>query len=117
MNEAGKAYLAFENKVWKEMGENNTFQRYSFTVKECNGIAFSVTQVEIVLEGKSGTPRSMKLGESDLRAASVDPDIVPYGDMTIDGGFPEGEFLRGGIVVYGNDANGEAMTFTSLIEF
>lgn len=116
-NEAGKAYLTFENKTWEETGENSDYQRYDFTMYEQNGVGFSVPRLEMQFEGKSGAIRLGKYGASDLQASGLDPDIIPYGSLTIDGGFPKGEFMRVGITVYGNDANGEPLTFHTLIEF
>ena len=116
-NEAGKAYIALTSRAWEEKGEGTDFQMYAVTLNEQNGIGFTVARIEIQLEGKGGALRSQTLLGSDLQAANLDPQIVPYGALTFDGGFPRGEFLRGGITVYGNDANGAAMTFYHLIEF
>ncbi len=116
-NEPGKAYLAFRNKTWEESTENNAFQRYAFGLNEQNGVGFSVSRVEVTLEGPGGELRTATLKAEDLKNAGYNPDIAPYGDMTIDGGFPKDEWVRAGMAVFGRDANGEALTFYSLIEF
>ena len=116
-NEADKAYISFDNKVWDETGDNDVYQCYEFKMFEENGVAFTLTHIEVELLGKSGAVRSTKLNASDMKASGINGDIAPYGSTTISGGFPKGEFLRGGIAVYGNDANGAPLTFYSLIEF
>lgn len=116
-NEAGKAYLTFDSKLWDEAGDNVEYQRYVITMYEQNGVGFSVSRAELQFEGKTGTVRSAVLNANDLRVSGVDPDILPYGSLPIDGGFPKGEFKRAGIAVYGNDANGTPLTFYSLVEF
>lgn len=116
-NEAGKAYLTFENRVWEETGDSDVYQRYDFTMYEKNGIPFSVSRIEMQLLGKSGKIPSITYGVNDLKAADIDPDIQAFGSLTISGGFPKGEFLRAGVAVYGNDANGAPNTFYDLIEF
>ena len=116
-NEAGKAYIAFDNRIWDETGDNSVYRCYEFKMFEKNGVGFTITQVEVEHEGKSGTVRSATLNASDMKASGINGDIAPYGSTTISGGFPKGEFLRCGIAVYGNDANGAPLTFYSLIEF
>lgn len=116
-NEAGKAYLTFNNKIWEEKGDNDVYQRYDFTMYEQNGIAFSVSRIEMQLLGKSGVVRSITYGVRDLKAADINPEIIAYGSLTISGGFPKGEFSRAGIAVYGNDANDAPNAFYNLIEF
>lgn len=116
-NEAGKAYIAIDNRIWDETGDNDVYQCYEFKMFEKNGVAFTITHVEVELLGKSGAVRSATLNASDLQANSIEREIAAYGSTTISGGFPKGEFLRGGIAVYGNDENGAPLTFYSLIEF
>ena len=116
-NEAGKAYIAFDNRIWDETGDNSVYRCYEFKMFEKNGVGFTITQIEVEHEGKSGTVRSATLNASDMKASGINGDIAPYGSTTISGGFPKGEFLRCGIAVYGNDANGAPLTFYSLIEF
>ena len=116
-NEAGKAYIAFDNRIWDETGDNSVYRCYEFKMFEKNGVGFTITQVEVEQEGKSGAVRSATLNASDMKASGINGDIAPYGSTTISGGFPKGEFLRCGIAVYGNDANGAPLTFYSLIEF
>ena len=115
--EPGRAYLTFDNKVWDEVGEHETWQHYCFTMREQNGTGFNISRVELQLESKNGGTRSAVYAAADLRAASLNPDIPPYGEMPFEGGFPKGEFLRAGIAVYGTDTNETPMTFYSLIEF
>ena len=116
-NEADKAYISFDNKVWDETGDNDVYQCYEFKMFEENGVAFTLTHIEVELLGKSGAVRSTKLNASDMQASGIECEVAPYGSTTISGGFPKGEFLRGGIAVYGNDANGAPLAFYSLIEF
>ena len=116
-NEAGKAYITFDNRIWDETGDNSVYRCYEFKMFEKNGVGFTITQVEVEQEGKSGAVRSATLNASDMKASGINGDIAPYGSTTISGGFPKGEFLRCGIAVYGNDANGAPLTFYSLIEF
>ena len=117
IDEAGKAYIAFDNRIWDETGDNSVYRCYEFKMFEKNGVGFTITQVEVEHEGKSGAVRSATLNASDMKASGINGDIAPYGSTTISGGFPKGEFLRCGIAVYGNDANGAPLTFYSLIEF
>ena len=114
---APTVYLTFENRVWEETGDSDVYQRYDFTMYEKNGIPFSVSRIEMQLLGKSGKIPSITYGVNDLKAADIDPDIQAFGSLTISGGFPKGEFLRAGVAVYGNDANGAPNTFYDLIEF
>lgn len=116
-NEADKAYLTFDNRIWDEKGENETYQHYCFTMREKNGIGYNISRVELQLENSYGGTRSATYAAKDMRAASLNPDITPYGEMPFEGGFPKGQFLRVGIAVYGTDANGAPMVFYSLIEF
>lgn len=116
-NEAGKAYLSFDKKVWEEKNGTDEFQYYVFNIKEDNGVGFSITRIETQMEGKGGAIRAINLAADDLRSFMLEPDLVPYGTMPLQGGFPKGEILRVGIAVYGNDANGEPMIFYSLLEF
>lgn len=115
-NEAGKAYITFNNRTWIEANGGTDYQMYDFTLTEQNGIGFSISRIDVEMEGKTGAIRSMSLSAADLETFT-DPDMPAYGSVTINGGFPKGEFLRGGIAVYGSDANGEVMTFYGLIEF
>ncbi|MBE5806742.1 MAG: helix-turn-helix transcriptional regulator [Clostridiales bacterium] len=115
-NEPEKAYLTFDNRAWDEKGDYDTFQRYSFTMYETNGIGFDVERVELQAQGITKV-RTATYGPNDLRADNKNPEIVPYGSLLFDGGFPKGNFSRVGIAVYGNDANGEPLVFYSLIEF
>lgn len=116
-NEADKAYLTFDTRAWEEKGDNDTYQRYAFTMHEKNGIGFSISSIDLQMEGKSGTVRSATYGVKDLRAVGLDPDIEPYGTFEIEGGFPLGEFLRAGMAAHGTDANGATLTFYGLVEF
>ena len=76
-----------------------------------------VTRVEVAIEGKNGVVRNIVLDASDLKASDIDADVPPYGTFDIPGGFPLGEFVRVGIVIFGIDATGVPMTYYSLIEF
>ena len=116
-NEAGKTFFLFDNRVWDETGDGDTFQRYDFVMLEQNGVGFEIARVEVMLEGNSGKTRSATLDADALHAAGLQTDISAYGTFSIDGGFPKGEFVRAGIAVFGTDANGVPMTFYSLIEF
>ncbi|MBQ8973542.1 MAG: helix-turn-helix domain-containing protein [Clostridia bacterium] len=115
-SEAGKAYITFENRTWTEGNGGTEYQMYDFTLTERNGIAFSIARIDVEMEGKTGAVRSMSMSAADLETV-IDPDLPAYGSVTIDGGFPKGEFTRIGIAAYGSDANGEPQTFYDLIEF
>ena len=41
-NDPEKAYLTFEKRAWDEKGDYDTYQRYSFTMYETNGIGFNI---------------------------------------------------------------------------
>ena len=115
-NEAGKPYLAFENKVWDEEGPGTIYRRYSFTMTEQNGVAFDVDRIEVLLKGTTGKNRSATLTAEDLRNITYDPHIGPNASLMIDGGFPTGEYSLAGIAVIGSAEGGEEMTFYDLIE-
>lgn len=114
-NEPGRAYITFDHRTWIETGGTD-YQMYDFTLTERNGIGFSISRIDVELEGKTGAVRSVSMSAADLEAFT-DPDMPAYGSVTIDGGAPKGEFIRAGIAVYGNDVNGEALTFHTLIDF
>lgn len=116
-NDVGKAYLAFDNKTWEDNNSENEFQYYVFNIIEKNGIGFSISRVEVRMEGKNGAIRDITMTADDLVSFLLDPDLPPYGAMPLQGGHPKGEFLRVGITVYGSDANGAPMVFYSMIEF
>ena len=115
--EDGKAYLVFNNMQWEETGEEQIYTRYAFKMFEKNGVGFSVEHIEVKMRSTRGNVNTATLGAGDLRATGLDPDIPPMGDLTISGGWPKGEFDKVGMTVYGTDANGEALTFYSLIEW
>lgn len=116
-NDPARPFLIFNNVRWTEQGDTQTYDHYAFKMLEQNGHAFDVTSVEGCAEGKSGVLRTFSLGASDLVAMSLDPAIKPYGELTIDGGWPQGEFLRIGMEVRGQDPDGQTLVFYSLIEF
>ena len=116
-NDPARPFLIFNNVRWTEQGDTQTNDYYAFKMLEQNGHAFDVTSVEGCAEGKSGVLRTFSLGASDLVAMSLDPAIKPYGELTIDGGWPQGEFLRIGMEVRGQDPDGQTLVFYSLIEF
>ena len=115
-NEAGRAYLTFSHRTWIENNGGTDYQMYDFTLTEKNGIAFSISRIEIQGEAQSGAIKETTMSAEDL-ATTINPDIAAYGDVTIMGGFPKGAFDRVGIAVYGNDANGAPIAFYHLIEF
>lgn len=114
-NESDKAYITVDHKTWIATNGGNEYQMYDLTMTEKNGIGFSVSRVEVQLDGVNGPTRGMTVTAEDI-AQATDPNIPPYGSITIDGGFPKGEFVRIGVVVYGQDANGEPQAFYHLIE-
>ena len=116
-NEPSQAYFTFDNQTWEEKSDTAVYQRYDFVMREQNGVGFSVTRVEAALEGVSGNVRPAILDADALKAAGLETEIPAFGSFHLDGGFPTGEFKQAGIAVYGNDANGAALTFYSLIEF
>ena len=115
-NETGKAYITFNSRTWTEGNGDTEYQMYDFTLTEQNGIGFSISRIDVEMEGKTGAIRQMSMSAADLEAV-IDPDLPAYGSVTIDGGFPKGEFIRAGSAAYGNDANGAPLTFYDLIEF
>lgn len=115
-NEAGKAFLTFSHRTWIENSGGSDYQMYDFTLTEKNGVAFSISRIEMQGDAHSGAIKETKMSAEDL-ATTINPDIAAYGDVTIMGGFPKGAFDRIGIAVYGNDANGEPIAFYHLIEF
>lgn len=115
-NEPGKAYLTFDNRTWTEGSGGTDYQMYDFTLTEQNGIGFSISRIDAECEGRTGTVRSISTSAAVLET-TIDPDIPAYGSVTVVGGFPDGEFIRVGIAVYGSDANGAPLTFYDLIEF
>ena len=116
-NVPGKPYLVFKNTRWTDEGEAQSYDRYTFKVYEQNGVGFEITRVELVALGKSGAPHTLILGPSDLTAAQIEPSVAPYGDLSIDGGWPSGEFSVVGMELVGQAPDGDMMTFYSLIEF
>ena len=115
-NEAGKAYITIDSRTWTEGNGGAEYQMYDFTLTEQNGIGFSISRIDVEMEGKTGAIRQMSMSAADLETA-IDPDVPAYGSVTINGGFPKGEFTRIGIAAYGSDANGAPLTFYDLIEF
>ena len=89
---------------------------YSIGLVEKNGIAFSISRIDIELEADDGHTKTMSAGVETL-AKAIETDMPAYGTADVVGGFPKGNFVRGGISVYGTDANGESLTFYSLMEF
>ena len=117
-NEAGKAYIAFENSRSDENIGDNTYSIYNFQLCERNGVGFKITSVEISMEStKSETARTVTLAPEELEKAGFGSSLEPYGTLSINGGWPKGEFRRVGIAVRGTDDNGAALAFYSMIEF
>ena len=116
-NDPAKAYIAFDNnKTWVESNDGSEYQMYSIGLVEKNGIAFSISRIDIELEADDGHTKTMSAGVETLEKA-IETDMPAYGTADVVGGFPKGNFVRGGISVYGTDANGESLTFYSLMEF
>ena len=116
-NDPAKAYIAFDNnKTWTEANDGQEYQMYSIGLVEKNGIAFSISRIDIELEADDGHTKTMSAGVETLEKA-IETDMPAYGTADVVGGFPKGNFVRGGISVYGTDANGESLTFYSLMEF
>ena len=86
-------------------------------MSEQNGVGFNISRLELTMEGQDGELRTATLKAEDLDNGGYTSKIDPNGELSIDGGFPKGEWVRAGMAVFGRDANGEAMTFYSLIEF
>lgn len=115
-NDAEHAWFTFENEVWQQTSESTIYQRYNFVMREQNGVGFTITRVEAVMDGATGVIK-MLLDDSGLRANMIDPNVPPFGTVTIHGGFPLGSVKSAGMAVFGNDATGKPMTFYTLIEF
>lgn len=116
-NDPAKAFIAFDNnKTWTEANDGQEYQMYSIGLVEKNGIAFSISRIDIELEADDGHTKTMSAGVETLEKA-IETNMPAYGTADVIGGFPKGNFVRGGISVYGTDANGESLTFYSLMEF
>lgn len=111
-NHPGQACLTFDNRAWEASGDQQTFTRYDFRLREVNGVGFDIEAVELKLESAKGGVYTQTLTPADLDAADLGHHIEPGGTYAIDGGFPAGEFVRAGIAVQGAE-----QTFYSLIEF
>ena len=117
-NDPDRAFLSIDSRTWNENSGGSTYSRYSFTLTERNGKPFNVERIEATLEGtrKKGV-KTLILTAEDLRNYDLEPDIPAYGTLSMDGGYPKGEFDRVGIAVYGKDADGTPNAYYTLIEF
>ncbi len=117
-NDPDRAFLTIDNRTWEENTGGTTYSRYSFTLTERNGKPFNVERIEANMEGiRNKDVKTFLLTAEDLRNYDLEPDIPAYGTLSMDGGYPKGEFDRVGIIVYGKDADGTLNAFYTLIEF
>ena len=117
-NDPNRAYLSFYNRMWEENTGGSTYSCYNFTLTERNGKPFNVDRIEANMENsRNKGVKTIILTAGDLRSFGLEPDIPAYGTLSMDGGYPKGEFGRVGIAVYGKDADGTPNAYYTLIEF
>lgn len=117
-NDPDRAFLSIDSRTWNENSGGSTYSRYSFTLTERNGKPFNVERIEASMEGiRNNSVKMLTLTAEDLRSSGLEPDIPAYGTLSMDGGYPKGEFDRVGIAVYGKDADGTPNAYYTLIEF
>ena len=117
-NDPDRAFLSIDSRTWEENNGGSTYSRYSFTLTERNGKPFNVERIEADMESsRNKSVKTLVLTAEDLRSYGLEPDIPAYGTLSMDGGYPKGEFGRVGIAVYGKDADGTPNAYYTLIEF
>ena len=94
----------------------------AFTMKEENGIGFSIERMEHINFFYSGNSVSIDtFTADDVLAWGDDPEIKPYGVYTLNCGInaktPSGtpNAIGAAFQIWGRDATGEQLTFTAYI--
>ena len=115
-NEAGKAYLSILKTLSVRPGDGRDYYAINFTAREDNGVAFSITRLDMVIFFTDHAD-VFAFSHNDLAGAGYDPEIPAYGFLPIDNGFPtDQKGLQGmGIRIMGRDANGAELTFTGYL--
>lgn len=113
-NEADKAYLSIVRTLSVRPGDGKDFYAINFTVREDNGIAFSIDRLEMIIFFSDHADPFI-FSHDDLASAGYEPDIPAYGFLSLDNGFPtDQKGLKGmGMRIMGKDANGAERTFTA----
>lgn len=115
-NDPARPYLSFENRTWEEGSRDNVYWRYEFTLHEKNGKPCHVTRVAVSMEGLvNGGTSDMEIDADGLRSLGLEPDIPANGSLTLNGGFPKGQFGHVGVTVRIEDDDGNANVFYDLI--
>ena len=115
---ADQSRIAFQNEVWEEQGDDAAFTHYNIVLREENGVAFDLQRLDVkLMSASSGHCREMSLSAADLQAGATETHVEPNGTISIEGGFPAGEFSRLGAEIHGVDAAGNEQIWYSLIEF
>ena len=113
-NEAGKAYLTIERSLTVRPGDGKDYYAINFSVREDNGIAFTIERLECVIFFADHADVRV-FSHNELAGFGYEPDMPAYGFLSIDNGFPtDQQGLQGmSLKIMGTDANGAALTFTS----
>ena len=113
-NEAGKAYLTIERSLTVRPGDGKDYYAINFSVREDNGIAFTIDRLECVIFFTDHADVRV-FSHNELAGFGYEPDMPAYGFLSIDNGFPtDQQGLQGmSLKIMGTDANGAALTFTS----
>ena len=121
-NEAGKAYLSITTTLERQPTSNGGQFMYTFTMKEENGIGFTIERMEHINFFYSTNTISMDtFTADDVRSWGDDPEIKPYGVYRMDCGInaktPSGtpNAIGAAFQVWGTDAGGHPLTFTAYI--
>ena len=114
--EPGKAYLTIIKTLSVRPGDGKDYYAINFTMREDNGIAFTIDRLELVIFS-SDHASVFAFSHDDLANADLQPDMPAYGFLSIDNGFPtDQKGLQGmSIKIIGTDANGASLTFTSYL--
>ena len=115
-NEAGKAYLSILKTLSVRPGDGRDYYTINFTAREDNGVAFSITRLDMVIFFTDHAV-IFAFSHNDLAGAGYDPEIPTYSFLPIDNGFPTDQNgLQGmGIRIMGRDANGAELSFTGYL--
>ena len=121
-NEAGKAYLSIITTLERVPTSNGGHFKYVFRMKEENGIGFTIERMEHINFFYAVNSVSVDtFTADDVRAWGDDPEIKPFGVYEMACGInavtPSGtpNAIGAAFQVWGTDANGNALTFTSYI--
>ena len=115
-NENGKAYLTIIKTLSVRPGDGKDYYDINFTVREDNGIAFTINRLEMIIFFTDHADVHV-FSHDDLANVGYEPDMSAYGYISIDNGFPtDQKGLQGmSIRILGTDANGADLAFTSFL--